>query len=253
MYSVTILDNGRWIAPGAVIYAHPYGWRDPVTIAQHFFLVEGDGHVVLVDTGIDGLEQYIALEQLERLSPAPSVTTREALAAHGIEPGDVDTLVLTHLHFDHYANARLFDRARVIVNRKDYLAVLLPENRRYAPRAGFPRDTLAWLVDDAWERLELVEGEMDVLPGLTVIETGGHSPGHQIVTVETDAGRVVIPGDAIYTYENLEQDVPIGYYHDLDRVCAGMDLIRSLGGHVLPTHDPAVAERYPSMRIPELA
>ena len=249
MFTVTILDNGRWVAPGSVIYAHPFGWREPVEIAQHFFLVEGPGSVVLVDTGLDGLEQYIDPVQLERLQPRPSVPTVEALAARGIAPDDVDTLILTHLHFDHYANARLFGRARVIVNRAEYLSVLLPENRRYAPRSGFPRDTFAWLVDDAWERLELVEGEAEVLPGLGVIETGGHSPGHQIVTVETTEGLVVIPGDAIYLFENLEQDIPIGYYHDLDRVCAGMDLLRDLGGHVLPAHEPALRERHPTMRI----
>lgn len=251
MYTVTILDNGRWVAPGAVIYAHPYGWREPVEIAQQFFLVEGNGHVVLVDTGIDGLEQYVDGAQLERLQSAPSVSTVDALAAHRVAPEDVDTLILTHLHFDHYANARLFGRARVVVNRTEYLSVLLPENRRYAPRVGFPRDTIAWLVDEAWERLELVAGEVEVLPGLRVVETGGHSPGHQIVTVETSEGRVVIPGDAIYVFENLEQDIPIGYYHDLDKVSAAMDLIKDLGGHVLPAHDPAVRERYPEMRIGE--
>lgn len=250
MHTVTILDNGRWVAPGAVIYAHPYGWREPVEIAQHFFLVEGEGGVTLVDTGVDELEGYMSPEQLERLAPAPSVSTRDALARVGIAPENVDTLILTHLHFDHYANARLFTEARVIVNRTEFLHVLQPENRRYAPRVGFPRETFAWLVDEAWERLELVEGEAEVVPGITVIETGGHSPGHQIVTVETEAGLVVIPGDAVYTYENLEHDVPIGYYHDLDRVCAGMDLLRRLGGHLLPAHDPSVVRRHPSLRIP---
>ena len=250
MYDVTILCNGMWVAPGAVIYAHPFGWREPVDIAQNFFLVEGNGHVILVDTGVDHLESYVDPGQLARLRPAPSITTQELLAAQGIAPEDVDTLVLTHLHFDHYANARLFTQARIVVSRTDYIHVLLPENRRYAPRDGFPRETLAWLVDDAWERLELVEGHTEVLPGIHTIETGGHSPGHQIVTVQTGDGLVVIPGDAIYMYENLESDIPIGYYYDLDQVVKAMDTIRSLGGHVLPAHDPAVRTRYPSMRIP---
>lgn len=253
MYSVSILCNGRWVAPGAVIYSHPFGWREPVEIAQNFFLVEGGGHVVLVDTGVDHLESYVDPAQLARLRPAPSVTTRDLLAERGIEPEDVDTLILTHLHFDHYANARLFTRARVVVNRTDYVHVLLPENRRYAPRDGFPRDTFGWLVDDAWERLELVEGETEVLPGIRTIETGGHSPGHQIVTVETEAGLVVIPGDEVYMYENLEQDVPIGYYHDFEKLVAAMDTISALGGHVLPAHDPSVAERHPTLRIPAAA
>lgn len=250
MYTVTIANNGTWIAPGAVIYAHPFGWREPVEIVQNFFIVEGNGHLALIDTGIDHLETYIDPTQLARVDAAPSTTTVDLLAARGIDPADVDTLVLTHLHFDHYANARLFSRARLIVNRHDYVHVLLPENRRYAPRIGFPREIFAWLVDEAWERLDLVEGETEILPGIHTIETGGHSPGHQIVTVETEAGLVVIPGDEIYMYENLEADIPIGYYHDFDKVSAAMDLIRSLGGHLLPAHDPAVHARFPAAQIP---
>lgn len=249
MHTVKILNNGTWVAPGAVVYSHPYGWREPVEIVQSFFLIEGDGQTVLVDTGIDALESYLSAEQLERLQPGRSRTTRELLASHGLEPEDVDVLVLTHLHFDHYLNARLFTRARVIVNRKEFLHVLQPENRRYMPRTGFPREVFAWLVDEAWDRLELVEGETEILDGIRTIETGGHSPGHQIVTVETTEGLVVIPGDEVYRYDNLEGDVPIGYFYDFEKLLRAMDLLRSLGGHLLPAHDPQVFDRYPSLRI----
>lgn len=250
MNRVTILDNGRWVAPGSVIYAHPYGWREPVVISQNFFLVTTPaGRLVLVDTGIDDLAGYVLPELRERYGIGPSTSTRDLLAAHGVRPEDVDTLILTHLHFDHYANARLFTNAQIVVNRCDWQYLLDPENRRTTPRCSFPRDTLAWLVDDAWERLVLVRGETELLPGIRVVETGGHSPGHQLVTVETGSGLVVIAGDAVYTYANIEQDVPIGYYHDFEKVSAAMDLIRSLGGIVLPAHDPAVAERHPSLTI----
>ena len=114
------------------------------------------------------------------------------------------------------------------------------------PRDGFPRKVFGWLVDEAWDRLELVEGEADVLPGIRVVETGGHSPGHQIVVVDGASEPVVIPGDEIYLYANLEEDVPIGYYHDFEKVSRAMDLLHGLGGHVLPAHDAEVLRRYPS-------
>jgi glyoxylase-like metal-dependent hydrolase (beta-lactamase superfamily II) len=248
-YTVSVLNNGTWVAPGAVIYLHPYGWCEPVEIVQNFFLVEGGGHTVLVDTGVDGLESFLAEEQLRRLGPPPSRTTSELLAEHGLEPEDIDTLILTHLHFDHYMNARLFSRARIVVNRSEFLYVLDAANGRYMPRQGFPREVFAWLVDQAWERLDLVEGETEVLPGIRVVETGGHSPGHQIVTVQTAAGLVVIPGDEVYRYDNLEQSIPIGYYYDFEKLIRAMDLLRSLAGHLLPAHDPAVHIRYPTLRI----
>jgi glyoxylase-like metal-dependent hydrolase (beta-lactamase superfamily II) len=239
-----VLCNGRWLAPGTVIFLHPYGRHDQVEIVQNFFLVRAGDHVALVDTGLDDLGAWCDPRDRERLGS--SVPTTDLLAREGVAPEDVDTLVLTHLHFDHYLNAARFPRARVIVNRREFEYVMSPRNRRALPRSSFPREVFAWLVDEAWDRLELVDGEQEVLPGVRVIETGGHSPGHQIVVVETGSGPVVIPGDEIYLHANLDEDIPIGYYHDFERVSAAMDLLRELGGHLLPAHDPAVLSRYPS-------
>ena len=249
MYTVDILNNGEWVAPGTVIYLHAFSRHDPVKIVQNFCLVRGGGRAILIDTGIDNLESYLTEEQVGHFVSAPSRTTEELLREVGVAPEDVDTLILTHLHFDHYMNAHLFPNARIILNRRDWLYVLMPENKRYAPRVGFPREVFGWLANEAWERLELVDGEVEVLPGIRVIWTGGHSPGHQIVTVETAQGTVVIPGDEIYMYENLEADIPIGYYYDFENVVSAMDLIREMDGIVLPTHDPKVHERHPSSRI----
>lgn len=243
-HTVEVLCNGSWVAPGTVVYLHPHGRHDPVDIVQNFFVVRGGDGVTLIDTGMDALEGYLGPGDRERLgSSRPTV---ELLAERGLRPEDVDTLVLTHLHFDHYLNARLFPRARVVLNRREWAYVTSRAGWRAMPRASFPREVFAWLADEAWERLELVEGEAEVVPGIRVVETGGHSPGHQIVLVDTAQGPVVIPGDEIYLYANLEEDIPIGYYHDFERVSRAMDLIAEIGGHVLPAHDAEVARRYPS-------
>ncbi len=249
MYTVTILNNGEWVAPGTVIYSHAFGRHDPVKIVQNFYLIQGGGHTVLVDTGIDNLEDFLTEDQVGSFVTSSSRTTAALLQQTGVAPEDVDTLILTHLHFDHYWNARLFPNARIVLNRREWLYVLQPENKRYAPRIGFPREVFGWLANEAWDRLRLVDGEVEVLPGIRVIWTGGHSPGHQIVTVETPQGIIVIPGDEIYMYENLEADIPIGYYYNFENLVAAMDLIRGMGGIVLPAHDPEVHERYPSLRI----
>lgn len=249
MYTVSILNNGEWVAPGTVIYLHAFGRHDPVKIVQNFYLVQGGGNKILIDTGIDNLEGYLTEEQERCFVSAPSRSTEALLREAGVAPEDVDTLILTHLHFDHYINARLFPNARIIINRREWLYSLMPENKRYAPRAGFPREVFGWLANEAWERLTLVDGEVEVLPGIRVIWTGGHSPGHQIVTVKTEQGTVIIPGDEIYMYENLEADIPIGYFYNFENVVAAMELIREMNAIVLPAHDPKVAERHPSLRI----
>ncbi len=70
------------------------------------------------------------------------------------------------------------------------------------------------------------------------------------MTVDTSAGLVVLAGDEIATYDNLDLDIPIGGFHDLDNLVASMELIRSLGGIVVPAHEPLVAQRHPEGVIP---
>lgn len=246
---ITILQNGEWIAPGPVIFLHPYGRHERVVIAQNFFLVENGQERILVDTGLDSLESYNTRKEREEFGLEQSKTTRELLEARGLTPSDIDTVVITHLHFDHYLNVRLFEKARIIIDRREFFYCLDPANRRALPRAGFPREALGWLVDQAWERLQLTEDVTEVATGVTTIRTGGHSPGHQIVSVDTEIGPVVLPGDEIYMYENIEKGIPIGYYYELSQVESTMDWLNSREGFVIPSHDPEVAKRHPSLQI----
>lgn len=250
-YRVTILNNGDWATHGTVMYDPCLTAAEDYRIAQNFFLLEGDGKRILVDTGIDtALTDFTSDAQKSRMDlPSEHRSTVDLLAELGLTPEDIDILVLTHLHFDHYLNARLFTHARIVLNRREYLHVLMPENAPVLPRSSYPREVIAWLVDEAWERLELVDGEHEVLPGLRVIWTGGHTPGHQIVVAETSEGIVVIPGDEVYLYDHIENLRPIGNHYDLMRHLDTLRQIRAIGGIVLPAHDTEVAHRHPSGRV----
>lgn len=249
-YRVAILNNGDWATHGTVMYDPCLTSPEDIRIAQNFFLLEGDGVRVLVDTGIDtALTEFTSQAQKSRMELPAHRGTVELLGELGVAPEDIDILILTHLHFDHYLNARLFTNARIVLNRREYLHVLLPENAPVLPRSSYPREVFAWLVDEAWERLELVDGEHEVLPGLRVIWTGGHTPGHQIVVAETSEGTVVIPGDEVYLYDHVESLRPIGNHYDLMQHLEALRQIRAIGGTVLPAHDVEVAHRHPSGRI----
>jgi glyoxylase-like metal-dependent hydrolase (beta-lactamase superfamily II) len=248
---VHILSNGLWHAPGPVIYRHPCGRTEPVAIGMNYFLVEADGRCILVDTGIDDLDRFIDDGLRQKLGLAGTGSTRSELERVGLRPEDVDVVVLTHLHFDHCENLALFPNARIILNELEWRFVTTPQGGPALTRAAFPRGPLAYLIDEAWERFEVVNGTAEIAPGVTAIWTGGHTPGHQIVTVSTDDGLVILAGDEIATLDNLDLDIPIGGYHDLDRLVASMRLIRSLAGIVLPAHEPTLAERHPHGVIPQ--
>ncbi|PYN28860.1 MAG: MBL fold hydrolase, partial [Candidatus Rokuibacteriota bacterium] len=97
------------------------------------------------------------------------------------------------------------------------------------------------------QRLRIVEGEVEVLPGLRVHRVGGHTAGLQIVSVETARGRVVLTSDAAHFYRNVERYQPTQIITNLPEMLAGFDTINALAGdpaRVVTGHDPEVAARF---------
>jgi len=75
--------------------------------------------------------------------------------------------------------------------------------------------------------------------------TGGHSPGHSVVFVETAVGRVVIAGDAVYNYRNLEYDWPQGPLFDVQKTLQAMQTLKA-ADVILLNHDPIFTDLFPS-------
>jgi N-acyl homoserine lactone hydrolase len=107
-------------------------------------------------------------------------------------PRDVVCVINTHLHFDHCGGNRLFAGTPIHVQRVE----------REAARAdGY---TIAeWVEFDGATYVEH-DGEAEILPGVRVLPTPGHTPGHQSVLVDTDDGLVVLAGDVGYTWKQFD-------------------------------------------------
>jgi glyoxylase-like metal-dependent hydrolase (beta-lactamase superfamily II) len=158
-----------------------------------------DDRVVLVDTGIeDPPDGQFAGTTLRDGGPGP---LREGLAAAGLEPADVDQVILTHLHHDHTGNIELFSEAEFFVQRSELDAARdpLPYLRRV-----YSEEHL-----EAIERSDptVVDGDMRVCEGIELLHTPGHTEGTQSVLVETSAGPYVIVSDLVYCQQNLEPDL----------------------------------------------
>jgi N-acyl homoserine lactone hydrolase len=110
----------------------------------------------------------------------------------GTIPRDVVFVINTHLHFDHCGGNRLFAGTPIYVQRRE----------REAARAE--DYTIPEWVEFDGARYEELEGETELLPGLRVIPTPGHTPGHQSVLVDTDEGLVVVAGDVAYTWAEFD-------------------------------------------------
>jgi N-acyl homoserine lactone hydrolase len=175
------------------------GGRWPV----HGFVVTDGGDAVLVDTGVGGPQRALDDWRVVNRSVA------DALAELDLSPADIGLVINTHLHFDHCGQNAVFQHAPFYVQRAE-----LDRARREAPEL---RD---WF-DFAGARFELLDGDAEILPGLEVITTPGHTAGHQCVIVRADgAGPFdLLIGDAAYTprvYQNPASDrIPPGQASDL--------------------------------------
>jgi len=154
------------------------GSRWPV----HGFVVTHPGGAVLVDTGVGGPQDTLDDWRVVNVSVA------DALAGLDMSPADIDLVINTHLHFDHCGQNAVFRHAPFYVQRAE-----LDRMRREAVELY---DWFGFM--DA--RFELLDGDTEVVPGLEVIATPGHTAGHQCVVARTatDSFDLLI-GDAAYT------------------------------------------------------
>lgn len=180
-----------------------------------YLIQTDDGKNVLIDSGyprgILGAQEQAANRLLEAF-PNDEITAFNATVVHGLRneaedlvthrlavlglaPDDIDYLVCTHFDLDHAGNHDLFPKAELVVQRRHY------ESAHQHPRFCF--------LDIPWNapglRYRLIDGDSELLPGIELIETSGHVPGHQSVLVRLrETGPVLLAADAITGRTQLE-------------------------------------------------
>jgi glyoxylase-like metal-dependent hydrolase (beta-lactamase superfamily II) len=181
----------------------------------HGFVVTHPGSAVLVDTGVGGPQHVLDDWRVVNRSVA------DALAELDMSPADIGLVINTHLHFDHCGQNAVFRHAPIYVQRAE-----LSRMRRDSA------DLYEWFgFMDA--RFELLDGDAEVLPGLEVIATPGHTEGHQCVVVRgSDAEFDLLIGDAAYTPRQYAapagDNLPPGQASDVEAWRESVRRIRSL-------------------------
>jgi glyoxylase-like metal-dependent hydrolase (beta-lactamase superfamily II) len=148
--------------------------------ALNCLLVETPAGRVLIETGI-GERVTDKVREMRRYEGRPIVAAMEAA---GFEPGTVDVVVMSHLHFDHAGGllrgdgSKAFPRAKIVAQRAEW-DIALDDNSRIV--ASYDQPELRLVRE--WGSAGAVDGEVDLIPGVSVVRTGGHSKGHQAIVV----------------------------------------------------------------------
>ena len=200
----------------------PADARNRIPLALRCLLVEHDDGPVLVDTGLGNKEsdKFIDIYGVENAGTAGPTQLEDALAAAGFSPADIRWVINTHLHFDHAGGntyiegdeegagtVRLsFPNATYVVQERE-LAFGRHTNERtqasYLPHNFDP-------VAEAG-RWKLVNGDVDILPGIRVVATPGHVPFHQSIVVADGGETACFIGDLIPTAAHVPLPWIMGY------------------------------------------
>ncbi|MGH7278374.1 MAG: N-acyl homoserine lactonase family protein [Candidatus Rokuibacteriota bacterium] len=199
------------------------------------YLVRTSDAAVLFDTGVSPR----AIAGLMRRDPLARFASEDLLVhrldALGMTPDDVDLVVLSHLHYDHAGGAEMFRHSELCVQRDEYSYAHYP--------APFSADFYYRKNFDLPYRWRLLDGDTELVPGVSVLRTDGHTPGHQSLLVElSETGPVVLAGDACYWQEHVEREKVPGVVWDPTRALHSIKRMKTIarltGGRIFPSHDP---------------
>lgn len=220
--------------------------RNRITLGTNCLLIRAGGKTVLVDTG-NGRKEDAKFHDIFGFGHETNLVA--SLAAHGVAPEDVDVLVYTHLHFDHAGGGTqrtpdgdvvpVFPNARHIVQRAELEDAESPTVR-----------SAASYIPDNWEPirkaglLDVVEGEIEVAPGVRTMVNKGHVRALTGIVLESDGDKAVYPSDNMPTSAHVPVPWVMGYdLYPLDTVAFKERFLPQVvdeGATVIFEHDPTL-------------
>jgi N-acyl homoserine lactone hydrolase len=201
------------------------GAGETVEICCYIWYLEGPGPKTIIDTGtsaewyhLHGVPQQEHIQSLE-----------DGLKKFGVQPEEIDVVILTHLHTDHVEQARKFKNARFIIQKAEL------EGAHHPVMAAEQI-----IVDDL--NYVVVQGDAQVAEGIRALFTPGHSPGTQSVAVDTAVGVAVISGFCSIkdNFGDQAKGIPIsvpGVYTNLLDAYDSIIKVKRIGDIVIPLHD----------------
>jgi len=244
--SLTILPGGFLTMDRSLLIAGT-DMGIKIRVPVYAVLLRHEEGPILVDTGMHPL----GLTDPERawgprariikpeITPADMIEAR--LRELGIKPADLRMVILTHMHWDHTGGLADLGRCPVVVQRAEHRFAFAPDG---FVAGQYMRNHID--VPAAWK---LIEGDRILLPGVSVIRTTGHSPGHQSVLVRLDSGcQYIITGDAVSTLENMQLKTPGSNVWDAPLAAESIyrleQLSQLLGADLFTSHDALRWEEY---------
>ena len=242
------------------VYALKYATRSDRTRADSFlfdddhkaehpidyflWVIRNHARTIVVDTGYD------ADEGAKRGRPILAEPA-ECLRDFGVDAQQVDTVILTHLHYDHAGSLDRFPNATFHLQAAEMAYATGPCMCHGALNHPFTAEHVCAMVRKVYSgRVVFHDGDAMVAPGVEVAAIGGHSRGLQAVRVKTARGWLVLASDGSHFYENFVAGKLFPIVENPQAMLEGFKRLRALASApdlVIPGHDPLVRSVFPKV------
>jgi glyoxylase-like metal-dependent hydrolase (beta-lactamase superfamily II) len=196
----------------------PADERNRIQLGMRCLLIEHPSGLILIDSGAGNKEnaKFHDIYGVENAGANGRTALEDGLAQVGVSPEQIAFLISTHLHFDHAGGNTFIDdagvvrptfpRARYFVQRGEYEFATHPNERTAA--SYFDRNYVPTLESG---QLELLEGESEIVDGIGVVVTPGHTPYHQSIVIRSGGETAIFLGDLVPTHAHLPLPWIMGY------------------------------------------
>ncbi|MFC1580667.1 N-acyl homoserine lactonase family protein [Thermodesulfobacteriota bacterium] len=217
-------------------------WEETVERNYYIWCLKGEGETVVVDAGVS---PQIADER----GLAGYVSPADMLSRIGVKAEEVRHVILTHIHWDHADGITLFPNATIYIQEEEYRFWIKDPLSKRAPLQFFVIDSyLEYLAAlEGTDRLVLLKGDQQVLPGIDCLLAPGHDVALQAVAVNTAKGKAILGSDCAHTFRNYQEDWPSTFIVDLPGWMRTYDKLREAASSpdlLFPGHDPMMTTQY---------
>jgi glyoxylase-like metal-dependent hydrolase (beta-lactamase superfamily II) len=218
-------------------------WDKETQICYYIWVIKGGGETVIVDCGVaPALAQKLELEGY--------VNPTQVLARMGIDAAQIKSVVITHIHFDHINGIELFPNATFYLQDREFNFWIKDPMGKKPPflRLSEPVGSAHLARLEGTDRLALIDGDQEIMPGLELLLAPGHTPGLQVAAVRTAKGTAIVGSDCAHIFRNYEEEIPSCFIVDLVAWMKTYDKVKakvSSPDLLFPGHDMKMFTDYP--------
>jgi glyoxylase-like metal-dependent hydrolase (beta-lactamase superfamily II) len=220
-------------------------WEKRIERNYYIWVIRGNGELLIVDCGV--------APSLAKERQIPGyINPGEVLARLGLKASQIKKVIITHVNFDHISGIELYPNAAFYIQKKEFNFWIKDPIAKKPPfvRVTDPVGNAHLAELEGTERLIMIDGDQTILPGIELLLAPGHTPGLQVVAVNTAKGTAIVGSDCAHIFRNYEEEIPSTFITDMVAWMKTYEKLKSKVSSInllFPGHDLKMATHYPKV------